>query len=158
MTSQQIPAGCTPWACGWAIFARIACDLELTLTGLTPAELHYQPGPGSHSIAWLTWHLTRSHDRNMSELAGQEQLWSSEGWHARFRRAPDPTATGVGHSAADAAAVRVPDCNTLLAYHQAVLERIRHYVLRTLSEEMLDQEVYSPTLRHTATVRRRCAQ
>src|SRR5262245_42422749 len=66
------------------------------------------PGPASNSIAWLAWHLTRSHDRNISELAGDEQLWITEGWHARFNRAADPTETGFGHSAAEAAAFRVP--------------------------------------------------
>ena len=137
------------------LFLRIAHDLEQVLDGLTLEELHYQPSPASNSIAWLAWHLTRSHDRNISELAGHEQLWITAGWYAQFNRPPDPAETGFGHSAADAAAFRAPDSRTLLAYHQAVVERIRHYILSTLSEEELDREVDSPTLRNTATVRRR---
>jgi hypothetical protein len=137
------------------IFLRIAQDLEQVLAGLSVEELQYQPHPDSNSIGWLTWHLTRSHDRNISELAGQEQLWISEGWHARFNRPPDPAETGFGHRAADAAAFRAPDSRTLLAYHHAVVERIRQYILHTLSEGELDREIYSPTLRNTATVRRR---
>src|SRR5262245_29766508 len=50
------------------LFLRIAHDLEQALEGLTVEELHYQPSPASNSIAWLAWHLTRSHDRNISEL------------------------------------------------------------------------------------------
>jgi DinB superfamily len=141
--------------CIMDIFLRIAHDLAQVLEGLTVEELHHQPGPASNSIGWLAWHLTRSHDRNISELAGQDQLWITEGWYVKFSRAPDPTETGVGHSAAEATAFRAPDCRVLLDYHHAVVERIRHYVLRTLSEEELDREVDSPTLRQTATVQRR---
>jgi hypothetical protein len=137
------------------IFLRIAQDLEQVLEGLSLEELHHQPSPDSNSIGWLTWHLTRSHDRNISELAGQEQLWITEGWHARFNRPPDPAETGFSHSAADAAAFRVPDSRVLLAYQHAVVERIRQYILRMLSEGELEREVYSPTLRNTVTVRRR---
>lgn len=137
------------------LFLRIAADVEQVLDGLHGEELHHQPGPGSNSIGWLIWHLSRSHDRNISELAGQEQLWISQGWHTQFRRPPDPAETGFGHSVAEAAAFRVPDDRTLLAYHQAVVARIRQYILGILTEEELDREVYSPTLEHTATVRRR---
>src|SRR5882724_5324821 len=62
------------------LFARIAHDLEQVLEGLTVEELHQQPGAASNSIGWLAWHLTRSHDRNISELAGQEQPWITAGW------------------------------------------------------------------------------
>jgi hypothetical protein len=141
--------------CIMDIFLRIAHDLEQVLEGLTVEELHHQPGPASNSIGWLAWHLTRSHDRNISELAGQDQLWITEGWYAKFSRAPDPAETGVGHSAAEANAFRAPNSRLLLDYHQAVVERIRHYVLSALSEEELDREVDSPTLRQTATVQRR---
>ena len=137
------------------LFLRIAHDLEQVLEGLSVEEIHCQPSPDSNSIAWLTWHLTRSYDRNISELAGQEQLWIMEGWYTKFNRSPDPTETGFGHSAEEAAAFWAPDSHLLLAYHRAVLERIRQYVLSMLSEEDLDREVYSPTLQNTATVRRR---
>ena len=60
----------------------------------------------------------------------------------------------MGHSAAEAAAFRAPDSHLLLDYHHAVVERIRHYVLHTLSEEDLERKVDSPTLRQTATVQR----
>ncbi|MHA2193405.1 MAG: mycothiol transferase [Candidatus Thorarchaeota archaeon] len=137
------------------LFLRIAHDVEQVLEGLDGEELHYQLGPNSNSIGWLVWHLTRSHDRNISELAGQEQLWITEAWYAQFSRPPDPTETGFGHNAEDATAFRAPDGRILLAYHQAVVERIRQYLLHTLSEGELARKTYSPTLRNTWTVRRR---
>ena len=60
-------------------FTRISEELELVLDGLTPDELNRQPASGANTIGWLTWHLTRSHDRNLSELAEREQLWIKDG-------------------------------------------------------------------------------
>lgn len=111
------------------LFMRIAQDLDQGVEGLTVAQLHHQPGTASMSMAWLTWHLTRSHDRHISELAGHEQLWITAGWQTAFGRAPDPIDTGVGHRATEAAAFRVPDSSLLLAYHRAVIERIRQSML-----------------------------
>ena len=137
------------------IFDRIAEQLEEVLEGLTPDELNRQPASDANTIGWLTWHLTRSHDRNMSEIVGKEQLWIEDKWYARFNRAPDPAETGVGHSSEDATAFRLPDSKTLLEYHRAVLELARRYISDTLSETELRRETESPTLGNIATVHRR---
>ena len=137
------------------LFERISQELERVLVGLTPDELNQQPAPDANTISWLAWHLTRSHDRNMSEIAGKEQLWTSDGWYIKFNRAPDPAETGVGHSPEEMAAFKAPDSRTILEYHNAVLERIKDYIINTLSETELDREVYSPTFRNTNTVHRR---
>ncbi len=137
------------------LFLRIAHDVEQVLEGLNGEELHHQPSPKGNSIGWLVWHLTRSHDRNISEMAGQGQLWITEGWYAKFSRPAEPAETGFGHSAEEATAFRAPDGRTLLAFHREVLERIRQYMLHTLSEDDLDRETYSPTFQNTVTVRRR---
>lgn len=137
------------------VFLRISRDREQVLDGLDADELHEQPFPNGNTIAWLTWHLTRSHDRNISKLAGEDQLWITEGWYAEFNRPPDTTETGFGHSAEEAAAFRAPGGRALVDYHRAVLERIQHYVLRTMMEDDLDRDACSPTFRDTTTVRRR---
>lgn len=137
------------------LFLRISEELETVLEGLTVDELNQRPTPDCNSIGWLAWHLTRSHDRNVSELAGMEQLWTRDGWHARFGRAANPEETGVRHSAEDVAAFRSPDGRTVLEYHRAVVERIKQYVGDTLSESELDREAYSPTLHTTFPVSRR---
>lgn len=134
------------------LFERISRELEQVLDGLTPDELNRQPASDANPIGWLTWHLTRSHDRNMSEIVGKEQLWIEDKWYARFNRAADPTETGVGHSPEEMASFRPPDGRTILEYHNAVLERIKDYVINVLSETELDREVYSPTFRNTNTV------
>ena len=137
------------------IFERTSQELEHTLDGLNVDELNQQPSPDSNSIGWLTWHLTRSHDRNISEVSGQEQLWISDEWYAKFNRQPNPAETGVGHSTQEAAAFRSPDSQVILEYHRAVVERIKDYIRNRMSETELDRETHSPTLRITATVRAR---
>ncbi len=137
------------------IFTRISLELERVLEGLTVDDLNQRPSADCNSIGWLAWHLTRSHDRNITELAGEEQLWIKDNWHAKFNRAPDPTDTGTGHSSEDVAAFRSPDSKTLLEYHRAVLELAKRYISGTLSETELKRESASPTFGNVATVRRR---
>ena len=127
------------------IFDRIAAQLAQVLEDLTPKQLNQQPGRGANTIGWLIWHLTRSHDRNMSELMGLEQLWISEGWYSRFNRKPDPAETGYRHTTKEMAAFKAPDSLTIMEYHRAVLERIKDYIANYLEESILEQEMYSPT-------------
>jgi hypothetical protein len=136
------------------IFDRVAEQVEKVLDGLTPEELNRQPAPGANTIGWLIWHLTRSFDRNVSELAGKEQLWTANGWYAKFGRSADPDETGVGHSQEEMAAFRVPDGRATLEYHLAVQARIKEY-MSTLTESELDREATSPTLGTTFSVGKR---
>ena len=126
------------------IFERNALHVEEVLEGLTPEELNRQPAPGANTIGWLTWHLTRSHDRNMSEVMEKEQLWTADGWHAKFGRAANPAETGVGHTSEEMAAFRAPDSRTVLEYHRAVLERIRDYLNNNLTETELGCRIPCP--------------
>ena len=133
-------------------FIRISQELERVLDGLTVDDLNQRPHPDCNSIGWLAWHLTRSHDRNLSELAGKEQLWIKDNWHTRFNRAPDPTDTGFNHNLEDVTAFRSPDGKTILEYHHAVLELAKRYITNHLSEPDLKRNVRSPTLKNVATV------
>ncbi|MFG2041278.1 DinB family protein [Dactylosporangium sp. NPDC048998] len=126
-------------------------DVLDVLDGLDPALVDDVVQPGTNSIGWLLWHLTRSHDRNVSELQNREQLWLSEGWYARFGRAADPDETGYGHSPAQAASFRSPPASVLVGYHQAVVKMIDEY-LRRAPDEDLDRLATSPTLGDTTTV------
>ena len=133
-------------------FLRIEDELGQVLKGLSIDDLNRQPAPDCNSIGWLAWHLTRSHDRNMSELMGEEQLWIAEKWYAKFNRAPDPGETGVGHTTEQAKAFQSPDVAVIMDYHHAILKRIEHYINHQLTEKELDRETYSPTLKNIAPV------
>lgn len=136
-------------------FLRIEQELSFVLDGLTVEDLNQQPAPNCNSIGWLAWHLTRSHDRNMSELIGEEQLWITEKWYARFNRAPDPSETGVGHTAEQAKAFKSPEGQVVMDYHRAILKRIEQYISGGVTAEDLDRAVYSPTLKNVAKAGRR---
>jgi len=136
-------------------FVRISNELERVLDGLSVEDLNKHPVPDANSIGWLAWHLTRSHDRNISELFRKQQLWISDKWYARFGRAPDPTETGVGHSSEEMAAFKSPDSKNILEYHHAILERAKQYIENNLSETELKRRSKSPTLKNVNIVRGR---
>ncbi len=121
-------------------------ELEKLVAGLTEDDLNRQPAPDCNSIGWLVWHAIRSLDRNFSPMVGQEQLWLTEKWHARFGREPDPDETGYGHTATQAKSFKSPDAKTILAYNKAITDRVLEYVNNNLEEPDLDREVYIPTL------------
>jgi uncharacterized damage-inducible protein DinB len=133
------------------IFVLIAQELERVLVGLTIDNLNQQPRPDCNSIGWLAWHLTRSQDRMIEDLTGEEQTWSKDKWYLKFHRPPDATETGLHHSVEDIESFNSPDGATLLAYHHAVLEQTRRYVSQQLSESELDRPFTSPTFAHRRT-------
>jgi hypothetical protein len=127
-------------------------ELEKVVEGLTEDDLSRQPAPDCNSIGWLVWHVIRSVDRNMSPVIGDEQLWLSAKWHARFGREPDPGETGYGHTAEQAKMFRSPDANTVVEYSKAIMAKSADYFNRKLTDSDLAREVYNPTLKITRTV------
>lgn len=133
---------------------RIEQELLAVLEGLDPALIDAVAIDGTNSIGWLLWHLTRSHDRNISELRGRQQLWLTQGWHAHFGRAADPHDTGYRHSPAEAAGFRSPRPEIIAKYHRAVVEMIDDY-LETAPAGDPDRLASSPTLGNTVPVHQR---
>ena len=133
-------------------FLRIEQELGFVLEGLSVEDLNRQPAPDCNSIGWCAWHLTRSHDRNMSEMMGEEQLWIRDKWYAKFNRSPDPGETGVGHTTEQAAAFFCPGSQLIKDYHHAIVERVIGYIEDHLSETELDRVYTSPTLKNTRPV------
>ena len=80
--------------------------------------------PAANSIGWLVWHLTRIQDDHVAAVAGTEQVWTADGWAARFDLPFDLQATGYGHGPDEVAAVRVT-ADLLTGYYDAVHERSR---------------------------------
>ena len=132
-------------------YGRIVDVVERVLGGLTEDDLNWQPRPDCNSIGWLVWHLARQQDAQISALAGEEQLWTKHGWHARFGREADSADIGFGHTPEQVASFRSPDVETLLAYTQAVVRRSEEY-LRGLSASDLDRELDEPWFQPLPTV------
>src|SRR6186997_1609949 len=86
-------------------FGRVR-GLVIDLTdGLTDEIASYRPDPGSNSIAWLLWHLSRVQDDHVADLAQVEQAWAA--WRERFALPFSRWATGYGQGPEQVAAVRV---------------------------------------------------
>ncbi|TFV91049.1 DUF664 domain-containing protein [Blastococcus sp. CT_GayMR16] len=120
-------------------YEQIQVTLRRAVEGLTPEQLTRRLGPEANTIAWLAWHLARVQDDHITDVAGGEQVWTAEGWDARFGLPFPRGATGYGFSPDEVAQVRVP-ADLLLGYAAAVHTRSADY-LRGLSDDDLDRVV-----------------
>jgi uncharacterized damage-inducible protein DinB len=109
-------------------FSRVRHVVHQAVDGLPPESLAERIEPGANSIAWLVWHLARVQDDHVSEVAGTEQVWSSEGWAGRFGLPFPTSATGYGHGSQEVAAVRVDSAEVLTGYYDAVHEQTTRFV------------------------------
>ena len=107
---------------------RIREVVHRVVEGLTAEQLSFRIDPGANSIAWLVWHLTRVQDDHVADVAGAEQVWTSQGWVERFGLPFDPRDTGYGHRAAEVAAVRVESGELLVGYYDATHQQTIRYV------------------------------
>jgi Protein of unknown function (DUF664) len=120
-------------------FGRVRVAVTAVLDGLRPAALEFQTCPEANTIAWLVWHLSRVQDDHIAEVAELEQVWTSQGWDARFGL-PLPTGdTGYGHSSEQMRLV-VAESSLLLGYHDAVYAQTLGFV-RRLGDIDLDRIV-----------------
>ena len=103
-------------------FGRIRENVLDVLSGLTPAQLAHQVAPGANSISWLVWHLTRVQDDHVSKAFDAAQVWSAEGWAARFGLPPAMLDHGYGHTSLQVAEVGAATAadGLLAEYHEAV--------------------------------------
>ncbi|MBI2851765.1 MAG: DinB family protein [Chloroflexi bacterium] len=109
-------------------YESVAELLAVILRGLSVADLNVQPHPDCNSIGWTVWHLTRLPDDVSSSLLGEDQLWTAGGWHKKFKMPADPMDSGYGHTPEQVRAFRSPGVKVQMAYHNAVLERMRRYI------------------------------
>ena len=107
------------------LYGRIPPLAQEAVDGLDATQLTAVPGPGTNTIGWLIWHLTRVQDHHVGELLDTEQVWVDADWARRFGLDPDPSNTGYGHSAVEVAAVRPEGPEVLLEYLDAVAARTR---------------------------------
>ena len=109
--------------------------------GLSDEQLYHQPSPNTNSIAWLIWHLSRWRDKISAAIAGEAQVWVSEGWAQRFDI--DTDRTGLGDTLEQVAAFSV-ERDLLLGYASAAHNAIVERVLRMTPEDFEKEIEYSP--------------
>ncbi|MFD6182277.1 DinB family protein [Streptomyces goshikiensis] len=121
-------------------YGRVREAVHETVEGLTAEELNARVDPAANSIAWLVWHLTRIQDDHVADAAGWEQVWDAQGWMERLALSLPAGATGYGHNATQAGAVRIRSGEALLEYHDAVHEQSLRF-LRGLAAADLDRVI-----------------
>ncbi|MEV8537058.1 DinB family protein [Streptomyces sp. NPDC051211] len=136
------------------MFRRVHGELGRVVAEAGEEGLERQAAAGGNSVGWLVWHIVRGQDRNLSEVAGTEQLWLS-GWAERFGRPADPSDTGYGHTRAEADAF-AGSGELLAGYADAVHAMIERW-LAGAPDGDLARIAASPTLGTAHTVRERLA-
>jgi uncharacterized protein DUF664 len=121
-------------------FDRVAGTVGGVLDGLASEALETQIEPGTNTIGWLVWHLTRVQDDHVADAAGTEQVWTANGWHDRFGLPFETAAIGYGFSAEQMAQVRGVSADQLGGYLEEVQAATMRY-LGTLSDGDLDRVV-----------------
>lgn len=114
-------------------FERIKEIVHQTAKDLDDEALTYRPGDDANSIAWLLWHLARVQDDHMSELAGHEQTWTTDGWYDKFGLPFDKSATGYGMTSDEVGDVKA-SADLLTGYYDAIHDKTIAY-LRTLDDK-----------------------
>lgn len=120
--------------------SRIEPAFAQAIDGLSGAGLVWRPDAEANSIAWLAWHLTKGQDVQISELAGQAPLWTTDGFGARFALPYPADANGYGMSSAEVGEMKPESPELFLEYYRATAARTDAY-LGTLSESDLDEVV-----------------
>lgn len=65
----------------------------------TPEDLlATPPAPGTNTVAWLVWHLTRGLDAQVAGAFGYDPAWEAGGWRERFALPLPADAHGYGMS------------------------------------------------------------
>lgn len=128
------------------LFDRLPELVRGAVEGLDADQLARSPAPGTNTVGWLVWHLTRVQDHHVTELAGGEQVWVTGDWAGRFGLEPDPGNTGYGHGPDDVAAVRPDGADALVGYYDAVHARTLRFLegLRPADLDRVVDERWDP--------------
>jgi len=120
-------------------FGRIVDGGTGVVDGLTEEELTHRLAPEANTIAWLVWHSARVQDDHVADVAGTEQVWTSQRFAERFALPFDVGATGFGQSSDEVGQVRA-SADLLAAYLTATHEATMAF-LDTVTDADLDRVV-----------------
>lgn len=123
-----------------AAFENIRSVMHATVDGLDTDALTWRPDLQSNTIAWLLWHLARIQDDHIADIAGGEQVWTTDGWAERFGLEAGSLDHGYGHSPEQVAAIRPADASVLTSYLDRVAGQTLDY-LKTVDADELDRVV-----------------
>jgi uncharacterized damage-inducible protein DinB len=127
---------------------------EFLVEGLTNEQLHWQPSPNSHHIAFALWHTIRTEDDFIHGfLQEKPTVWIQGGWAERLGLLPPPGqgigwTAGTGWTTEHVAQVRIQDLGAFLDYMRAVDAAVLEYV-RSLDEAKASEKIALPFFEET---------
>ncbi|MEY9912768.1 putative damage-inducible protein DinB [Catenulispora sp. MAP12-49] len=121
-------------------FGRVHESVHAAVAGLSVDQLHRRLDDDANPVGWLVWHLTRVQDDHVADVAGLEQVWTSQGFDAKFGSPYPVGAVGYGQSSHEVGKLTVPSAEALTDYHDAVHELTVDYV-KGLNDEDFDRVV-----------------
>lgn len=113
---------------------------DYLLNGVSETQMRKRPLPGSNSLGWLFWHMSRSEDIGANLILAQsQQVIDQGGWWAKLGVSLRDIATGMTDQEVGDLSERV-NIQALLAYRAAVGRQTRA-ILRDLKPETLDEVI-----------------
>jgi len=97
------------------------------------------PAPGTNTVAWLLWHLTRGLDEQVAHAFGRDALWEAGGWRERLALPLPGDAHGYGMTFEEVLLVRASAAD-LRGYLDAAFDAAESS-LRTVTDADLDRVV-----------------
>jgi hypothetical protein len=110
------------------------------LNEITTDVVNHMPDDTHSSIAWLVWHSGRQMDAQLARLSGGSQVWTEEGWAAKFALDRPTQDMGFGDQPTDVKKVRVADPSLLSGYLEAVVSALVAYI-QGMSDTDLDDVI-----------------
>jgi hypothetical protein len=102
-------------------------------------DLATPPAPGTNTVAWLVWHLTRGVDAQVSGALGYDAVWEAGGWRERFALPLPADAHGYGMTFDQVLSVQA-SAEQLRGYLDAAFAAATH-ALRAVTDADLDRVV-----------------
>jgi hypothetical protein len=120
--------------------------IDAALVSLDDSLMSRQPAEHCNSVAWILWHMSRVVDTFIhTRLCEAPQLWTQDGWHQKFGMNADPEDRGVGWTAQQVSAWKVPAKEVQLGYYQAVKAAAQSYISSRSDAELAVMKVIPPT-------------
>ena len=116
--------------------------MKQAVDGLTDEQLWYQPAQESNPVGWLVWHLSRFKDIQTSRVAGEAEIWVSDGWAGRFGLPEERH--GNGDTPEQVATFRA-DRELLFGYVEAAHRATVDRVAAMTDEDLAKQYQYAST-------------
>ena len=114
------------------------------VTGLSPHELMWRPGPECNSIGLILFHQARSEDAFVQgRILGQPQVWELEKWCQKLNM--PVSESGSHYTPEQIATFRVPELKDLMGYSEAVRARTLEY-LKGKNNDEFNKTINMPRL------------